>query len=85
MNTMNDLLNYPNSIKSVHIELTNKCQASCPMCARNYSGGKEREYLKLNEITLDNFKNWFPIEFLERLDNFYACGNYGDPIIAKIV
>jgi len=74
---------YPNNIKSVHIELTNKCQASCPMCARNYYGGAEREYLKLDEITLDKFKSWFPIEFIKQLTNFYACGNYGDPIIAQ--
>lgn len=74
---------YPNNIESVHIELTNKCQASCPMCARNYSGGADREYLQLNEITLDKFKSWFPVDFLKKLKNFYACGNYGDPIIAQ--
>lgn len=74
---------YPTNTDSLHIELTNKCQASCPMCARNYSGGAEREYLNLDEITLEKFKEWFPIEFLKRLKNFYACGNYGDPIIAQ--
>ncbi len=74
---------YPYNVKSLHLELTNKCQASCPMCARNYNGGSEREYLQLTEITLEKFKEWFPKEFLLRLDNIYACGNYGDPIIAQ--
>lgn len=74
---------YPYNLKSLHIELTNKCQASCPMCARNHNGGRVRDNIKLTEITLDNFKNWFPVNFLQDLENFYACGNYGDPIIAQ--
>lgn len=74
---------YPHHIKSLHLELTNKCQASCPMCARNHNGGAERSYLNLTEITLEKFKNWFPVNFLKNLDNVYACGNYGDPIIAQ--
>lgn len=74
---------YPYNLKSLHIELTNKCQASCPMCARNHNGGRIRDSIKLTEITLEDFKNWFPIEFIQSLENFYACGNYGDPIIAQ--
>lgn len=74
---------YPSTVDSVHIELTNKCQASCPMCARNYNGGREKEYLNLDEITLEKFIKWFPVDFLKKLKNFYACGNYGDPIIAQ--
>lgn len=74
---------YPNNITSLHIELTDKCQASCPMCARNINGGPERDFVGKNEITLNNFKEWFPIDWLKNLNNFYACGNYGDPILAK--
>jgi len=74
---------YPYNVKSLHLELTNKCQAACPMCARNHNGGAERSYLQLAEITLVKFKSWFPEEFLKKLDNIYACGNYGDPIIAQ--
>lgn len=67
----------------IHIELTDKCQASCPMCARNYNGGVERPFVGQNEITLDRFKSWFTPQDLTHLRNFYACGNYGDPIIAQ--
>jgi MoaA/NifB/PqqE/SkfB family radical SAM enzyme len=74
---------YPNNITDIHIELTDKCQASCPMCARNYSGGAERPFVGKNDISLDDFKSWFSPEFLKNIKNFYACGNYGDPIIAK--
>lgn len=74
---------YPKNITDLHIELTDRCQASCPMCARNINGGKEREFVGKYEITLDLFKKWFSIDFLNNLKNFYACGNYGDPIIAR--
>lgn len=74
---------YPTNITDLHIELTDRCQASCPMCARNVNGGKEREFVGQNEITLEQFIKWFPEKFLDNLDNFYSCGNYGDPIIAK--
>ncbi len=74
---------YPNKVTDLHIELTDKCQASCPMCARNINGGKERDFVGQYDVTLDIFKKWFPVKFLKSLKNFYACGNYGDPIIAK--
>ncbi len=74
---------YPKDFKTIHIELTDKCQASCPMCARNNNGGAERPFVGQNEITFENFKNWFSPDFLKTLDKFYACGNYGDPIIAQ--
>ena len=74
---------YPKTATDLHIELTDKCQASCPMCARNYKGGAERPFVGKNEITLDKFKQWFDPVWLSQLTNFYACGNYGDPIIAQ--
>ena len=71
---------YP--ITAIHIELTDKCQAACPMCARNNSGGSERPFIKNKEISFENFKQWFPVEFLKNINNFYSCGNYGDPVFA---
>ena len=71
---------YP--ISAIHIELTDKCQAACPMCARNHSGGSERPFIKNTEITFANFKQWFPVSFLSGVNNFYSCGNYGDPVFA---
>ena len=70
-------------IKIVHLEVTSKCQASCPMCARNIQGGIENPFMSITEITKDNFVGWFPINFIKQLDRVYLCGNLGDPIIAK--
>lgn len=70
-------------IKTVHIELTDKCQAQCPMCARNYHGGKTRPFIRNGDISIEQFKEWFPKDFLAQLTNFYSCGNYGDPAFAQ--
>ena len=71
------------NIKTVHIELTDKCQAQCPMCARNFHGGATRPFIQNKDISLDQFKKWFPKKFLLQLNNFYSCGNYGDPAFAR--
>jgi len=70
-------------ITTVHIELTDKCQAQCPMCARNYHGGPTRPFIKNGDISIEDFKKWFPKSFLGQLQNFYSCGNYGDPAFAR--
>ena len=70
-------------IKTVHIELTDKCQAQCPMCARNYHGGATRPFIRNGDMSLAQFKEWFPRDFLAQLNNFYSCGNYGDPAFAN--
>ena len=70
-------------ITTVHLELTDKCQAQCPMCARNYHGGPTRPFIKNGDMSIEDFKKWFPISFLSQLQNFYSCGNYGDPAFAR--
>ena len=70
-------------IKTLHLEITSRCQASCPMCARNIQGGVENPFMTVTEISLEQFKEWFPINFIKQLDRVYMCGNLGDPIIAK--
>jgi len=70
-------------IKTVHLEVTSRCQASCPMCSRNIQGGVDNPWIVLDEITLEKFKKWFSVEILKDLDRIYMCGNTGDPIIAK--
>jgi len=70
-------------LQQVHLEITSKCQASCPMCARNQHGGELNPNLKISEIKLDDFKKIFSKELLLQLQNLYFCGNFGDPILSK--
>jgi MoaA/NifB/PqqE/SkfB family radical SAM enzyme len=71
------------NIRDIHIELTSKCQARCPMCPRRINGGVLNPLMSLDEITLTQFKKWFPINFIQQLDSLFICGNLGDPIIAE--
>ena len=70
-------------IKAIHLEITSKCQAKCPMCPRRLNGGMMNPLVKLEEITLGQFKEWFPVDFLQQLNHINLCGNLGDPIAAK--
>ena len=68
-------------IKMVHFEPTQKCQASCPMCDRNKNGGEVNQYLTNRDISIEEFKKIFSIDFLKQLESFFFCGNHGDPIL----
>lgn len=59
----------------IHIELTTRCNAACPMCLRNINGDMKNTYLQTDD---------FDIDWLEKIDipfgKLTLCGNYGDPI-----
>lgn len=63
--------------------MTSKCQARCPMCPRRINGGQLNPGVVLDEITLEQFTQWFDIDFVKQLDKLNMCGNLGDPIVAK--
>jgi MoaA/NifB/PqqE/SkfB family radical SAM enzyme len=70
-------------IAEVHVELTTRCNASCPQCPRNLSGGAVNPALPIAELVLDDIRRIFPAELTRRLRKLYACGNYGDPMVAR--
>ena len=70
-------------IRSIHLEVTQNCQASCPMCDRNMNGQGINPHINLDELTLEDCKKIFPPEFIAQLNTMYMCGNLGDPIVAK--
>lgn len=70
-------------IQALHLEVTSKCNARCPMCLRTVSGGKVNPQLPLTELSLEDIKSFFPAHFIRQLKRMYMCGNYGDPMVAK--
>lgn len=70
-------------IESVQIEITNRCQASCPMCLRNIHGGIENKYLKFNDWSFADFQIIFSREILQQLKRIDFCGDYGEPTLNK--
>lgn len=70
-----------NEIKSLHLELSSNCQASCPMCARNFHGGLPNPLLQVADIDIELFKKICPDYFIKQLEQISMCGNFGDPIL----
>ena len=69
------------NLKCIHIEVTSRCQASCPMCNRNLYGGLKNPRLTLADWTLEDFQTIINEEVLENLYQIMFCGHFGDPLI----
>jgi len=70
-------------IKTIHLEVTQNCQAACPMCDRNMNGEGINPHINLDELSLKDCKDIFTTSFIRQLDTMYMCGNLGDPIVAR--
>lgn len=73
-------MNY--DVKKLHVELTDKCNARCPLCTRTDSTdiSKTTHFVKNVEITLEEYKK---ITEGIQFKTIVFCGNYGDPLSAK--
>ena len=72
-----------NEIQTVHLEITQKCQAACPMCDRNENGGKDNKHITNAELSLEDCQSIFTPAFINQLRTMFMCGNLGDPIVAR--
>ena len=70
-----------NEFGQVHIEITNKCQAACPMCPRNIHGGLSNPSLPSNSWTLNDFIEIFSVDVLKQIYKINFCGTFGDPLM----
>lgn len=70
------------TVIDMHVEITNRCNAACPMCARNNLGGKTKEDLVLDEWSSSDIDLIFCSQF-PNLQNVMFCGTHGDPCVAE--
>ncbi len=70
------------TIQEIHAELTNRCNAACPMCARNVRGGADTPGMLYDEWTAEDAERVFTKD-LKCLRNVLFCGTHGDPAVAK--
>jgi len=68
-------------LHTIQIEITNRCQASCPMCVRNIHGGIDNPDLISKDWSLEQFQTVFTNEVLAQISCVNFCGDFGDPII----
>lgn len=68
-------------IRVLHLEVTTRCNAACPMCARNVLGGRDNPHLPLVDLGCEDLAQALRRDgFIDQLGRVYLCGNYGDPI-----
>ncbi len=70
-------------IRTIHLEVTQNCQANCPMCDRNMNGKGINPHINLDELSLEDCQKIFKPEFIAQLNTMFMCGNLGDPIVAR--
>lgn len=67
----------------LHAEITTKCNAHCPACARNNNGFGLREGLILTDLLPERFEEI--LNMLPNLQTVQLCGTYGDPVAAEYI
>jgi MoaA/NifB/PqqE/SkfB family radical SAM enzyme len=68
----------------IHMELTNACNAACPMCVRFHNNSPlTRPDLEIGQITLELFKKYIPNDILTQINLIMFCGVHGDPGVAR--
>lgn len=70
-------------IHKIEIELTTQCQASCPMCSRNFHGLISNSNIKNVSWNYEEFKKIMNLEVLNNVKLISFCGTYGDPLICR--
>jgi len=81
MSDANSIYRY-DQVREVHLEVTSRCNAACPMCARNIRGGIDNPHLPLADMSVADAQRIFEPSFIRQLTRIYMCGNYGDPGVA---
>jgi len=69
------------NVHEYQIEITSYCNAACPQCPRNISGGKVNPHLPLCHLSKKVIDKTFTKELCNRLSQVFFCGSYGDPIV----
>ena len=74
---------YNSTVKKLHIELTNRCNAGCPACVRTgvFAGGLDDHMINagFHDLSLDDIKRIH--SGLPDLNAVHLCGNLGDPAV----
>jgi len=70
-----------NDIRHVHLEISSRCNASCPLCPRNLHGYPFNDGYVERDLSLEDAKKIFKPEFLGQLTSLLINGNLGDMVM----
>jgi|APSaa5957512535_1039671.scaffolds.fasta_scaffold86807_2 MoaA/NifB/PqqE/SkfB family radical SAM enzyme len=69
-------------VTCMEIELSTRCNAKCPQCARNFHGSRSKTKIPIVDLNLSVIKK-IPFDKFANLESIRICGTYGDPIFNK--
>lgn len=70
----------------VTFELSEKCNAACPLCVRTDPHNQSRPIRKVSrkrELLINDFMHILPPHVMKDIEEISLCGNVGDPIAAR--
>lgn len=70
---------YP--VKVLHLESTDVCQASCPLCERETNSDFDKN--TQNHLGIAQLQSCISDDLIAKLDKMFICGNLGDPAAGK--
>ncbi len=76
------MVNYLDN-KSLHLEISTRCNASCPMCPRNVSGYDTDLGYPVHDMSLGEAHQIFQPSFIKQLSVVLINGNFGDFVTAR--
>ena len=72
-----------NDIRSVHLEISTRCNAACPECPRNFRGVDTIDSYPVCDMSIEQAQKIFTSSFLKQINHILINGNYGDFITAR--
>lgn len=70
-------------IRHVHLEISTRCNATCPLCPRNMFGVEIIDDYPIHDMTLLETQQIFAPNFLTQLTGITINGNLGDFVTAR--
>jgi len=68
-------------ITHVHLEISSRCNAACPLCPRNFYGYPHNDGYIEHDMTLAQAQKIFQPEFLKQITEVFINGNFGDAVM----
>lgn len=70
-------------IQHLHLEISSRCNAACPLCPRNFYGYSFNDGYVEHDMSLKEAQKIFSKVFLNQLNEIYINGNFGDIVMNK--
>jgi len=68
-------------IRNLHLEISSRCNAACPLCPRNFYGYPHNDGYVEHDMTLDEAQKIFDPVFVAQLNSVNINGNFGDAVM----